>query len=149
VVAGLVRAASLPARERPHAVSIAGLAAETAAAHGMLQSVAGEGRVALGLVELSAWRVPGEWMDRLRRRAVPGRARQTAVPWPVLALTDREREVLRLLPSRLTQEEIAGELFVSRNTLKFHLRLIYRKLGARSRPDAVRIARELCLLPSG
>ena len=64
-------------------------------------------------------------------------------------LTERERDVLRLLPSRLTLREIAGELFVSQNTLKFHLRVIYRKLGVNSRAEAVASARALRLLPHG
>ena len=56
-------------------------------------------------------------------------------------LTDRERDVLRLLPSRLTLNEIAGELFVSVNTVKFHLRVVYRKLGVNGREAAADVAR--------
>ena len=58
-------------------------------------------------------------------------------------LTDRELVVLRTLPSRLTLREIAGELFISVNTLKFHLRVIYRKLGVSSRDEAAAVARRL------
>jgi len=61
-------------------------------------------------------------------------------------LTDRELAILRLLPGTLTQREIAGALFVTPNTLKTHLRAIYRKLGAESRLDAVSRARALDLL---
>ncbi len=61
-------------------------------------------------------------------------------------LTDREREVLRLLPSRLTLHEIASELSISMNTLKFHLKVIYRKLDCRSRAEAAGIARALTQL---
>ena len=64
-------------------------------------------------------------------------------------LTSRERDVMRLLPSRLTLREIASELFVSQNTLKFHLRVIYRKLGVNSRAEAVETARRLRLLARG
>ena len=46
--------------------------------------------------------------------------------------------MLRLLSSRLTTTEIAGTLFVSPNTLKSHMKSIYRKLDASSRTDAVR-----------
>ena len=46
-----------------------------------------------------------------------------------------------MLPSRLTLREIAGELFISVNTLKFHLRVIYRKLGVGSRTEAAEVAR--------
>ena len=45
-------------------------------------------------------------------------------------LSEREREVLRYLPTRLSSREIASELFVSLNTVKTHLRAIYRKLDA-------------------
>ena len=53
-------------------------------------------------------------------------------------LSDRELAVLRLLASRLTTTEIAGALFVSPNTLKSHMKSIYRKLDVSSRADAVR-----------
>ena len=54
--------------------------------------------------------------------------------------TERELEVLALLPLPLTTKEIGEELFVSRNTIKTHLRRIYRKLNASSREEAVLIA---------
>ena len=49
--------------------------------------------------------------------------------------------MLRLLAGRLTVREIAAELYVSPNTLKFHLKTIYRKLGVGSRAEAADIAR--------
>jgi LuxR family maltose regulon positive regulatory protein len=58
-------------------------------------------------------------------------------------LTDRERDVLRFMPSRLTVREIADELHVSVNTVKFHLRVIYRKLGVSSRAEAAQVARTM------
>jgi LuxR family maltose regulon positive regulatory protein len=61
-------------------------------------------------------------------------------------LTERERDVLRFLPSRLTVREIAEELCVSVNTLKFHLKVIYRKLGVTSRTEAAELAREMTSL---
>lgn len=60
--------------------------------------------------------------------------------------TERELEVMALLPSSLTTQEIGDELFVSRNTIKTHLRRIYRKLNASSREEAVLIARDRGLL---
>lgn len=67
---------------------------------------------------------------------------------PVLAeqLTEREAAVLRFLPTRMPNQQIASEMFVSVNTVKTHLRSIYRKLDATDRQEAVRRARELALL---
>ena len=119
-------------------------AVDLAAEHGMLQTVAADGGAVLDLVELAAWRVPSAWMDRLRRAldARPG-TRHSRAPGLVEELTSRERDVMRLLPSRLTLREIASELFVSQNTLKFHLRRdlpqARRELargGGRDRPAA-------------
>jgi LuxR family maltose regulon positive regulatory protein len=64
-------------------------------------------------------------------------------------LTPAELRVLRLLPSQLSYREIAGELFVSQNTVKTHVRSTYMKLGVCSRREAVELGRELNLLPTG
>ena len=61
-------------------------------------------------------------------------------------LTEREQAILRLLPGPMSQRELANALFVTANTLKTHLRAIYRKLGAESRGDAVARARALGLI---
>ena len=58
--------------------------------------------------------------------------------------------MLRYLPTNLTAPEIAGELSVSRNTVKTHMRNLYTKLGTHRRGEAVAHARDLGLLaPSG
>jgi ATP/maltotriose-dependent transcriptional regulator MalT len=62
-------------------------------------------------------------------------------------LSEREREVLRLLASGRTNTEVARDLFVSVGTVKSHTGNIYRKLGAKNRAEAVARARELELLP--
>jgi LuxR family transcriptional regulator, maltose regulon positive regulatory protein len=64
----------------------------------------------------------------------------------VEALSERELSVLRYLPSRLSNREIGDELYVSLNTVKSHLKTIYRKLDVDRRDDAVRRARQLGLL---
>jgi LuxR family transcriptional regulator, maltose regulon positive regulatory protein len=61
-------------------------------------------------------------------------------------LSEREREVLRLLATELTGPEIAGQLFVSVNTLRTHTKHIFAKLGVNTRRSAVRRAAELGLL---
>jgi LuxR family maltose regulon positive regulatory protein len=61
-------------------------------------------------------------------------------------LSERELAVLRLLASDLSQREIGAELYISLNTVKFHIRNIFRKLGVSSRPEAVARGRQLALL---
>ena len=56
-------------------------------------------------------------------------------------LSPREVNVLRYLCSQLTYREIAAALYVSVNTLKSHVRSIYRKLAVTSRADAVTCGR--------
>ena len=56
------------------------------------------------------------------------------------ALTEREREVLRLLADGLSNKRIGETLFISESTVKFHIRNIIRKLGVTKRTDAVYIA---------
>jgi LuxR family transcriptional regulator, maltose regulon positive regulatory protein len=61
-------------------------------------------------------------------------------------LSERELRVLQLLPTHLSNQEIAGELYVSLNTVKTHLKSVYRKLGVSSRSEAVAVSRALGLL---
>jgi DNA-binding NarL/FixJ family response regulator len=69
-----------------------------------------------------------------------GRTSATAsdVRWPgrELGLTDRESELLALLPTGMTNSELARQLFVSENTIKSQLRGLYAKLGVRNRTQA-------------
>jgi LuxR family transcriptional regulator, maltose regulon positive regulatory protein len=69
-----------------------------------------------------------------------------ATPMIVERLSEREREVLRLLSEMLSTAEIGTEMYISVNTVKTHLRSIYRKLSAAHRGEAVRRARELELI---
>ena len=80
----------------------------------------------------------------LRRLAAASRAREEAV----LAdpISEGEMRILRLLPSDLTLRQIGERLFLSVNTVKSHTRLLYRKLDASSREEAVARARELHLV---
>jgi LuxR family maltose regulon positive regulatory protein len=60
-------------------------------------------------------------------------------------LSQAEIRVLRYLPTSLTMQEIAGQLYVSVNTVRTHTRHIYEKLGAHSRHEVVDAARALGL----
>jgi LuxR family maltose regulon positive regulatory protein len=71
-------------------------------------------------------------LARLRRRLA---ALQTANRTDTL--TERELAVLQLLAGPLSLREIAEKLYVSLNTVKTHVRAIYRKLGVSTRHDAV------------
>ena len=80
-----------------------------------------------------------------RRRGYDAPAAEQA-PLIVDQLSEREREVLRHVAAMLSTAEIASEMFISVNTVKTHLKSIYRKLAAAHRGEAVRRARELDLL---
>jgi len=61
-------------------------------------------------------------------------------------LTETEIRVLRYLPTHLSRQEIANELYISANTVKTHMRHLYAKLGTHRRAEAVKRARALGLL---
>jgi LuxR family transcriptional regulator, maltose regulon positive regulatory protein len=67
-------------------------------------------------------------------------------PPPLEPLSDSEIRVLRYLPTNLSGPEIAGELYVSHNTVRTHITHLYGKLGTHTRAEAVARARALGLL---
>jgi ATP/maltotriose-dependent transcriptional regulator MalT len=86
-----------------------------------------------------------ELLEMLADETQSGLGPQARVRAATGELSPAEQRVLRLLMTRLTQREIANELYVSLNTVKTHARVIYRKLGVGSRTAAVAAARELNL----
>jgi LuxR family maltose regulon positive regulatory protein len=79
--------------------------------------------------------------------AAPVQAPDQAAPVLVVEpLTEREREVLAHLSAMLNTAEVASEMYISVNTVKTHLKNIYRKLAADHRGEAVRRARQLQLI---
>lgn len=88
----------------------------------------------------------GEAAPEIRERAEAALARLTSgQPEPSAgpALTPRELEVLQLLAGGARDREIAAELGLSGDGVRYHLKNIYRKTGAKGRTDAVRVARSL------
>jgi LuxR family maltose regulon positive regulatory protein len=84
---------------------------------------------------------PGVLTELLARteRVLTARTRAAGVARgrPAEPLSEREQEILRWLNSQLSLREIAGQLFVSYDTVKTHTRHIYRKLGVSNREQAV------------
>jgi LuxR family maltose regulon positive regulatory protein len=71
---------------------------------------------------------------------------QPEIQHPPLHLTQRERQVLNLVATGMTNQQIADELVIARGTVKKHLDNIYAKLGVGSRTQALARATELDLL---
>jgi LuxR family maltose regulon positive regulatory protein len=67
-------------------------------------------------------------------------------PPPLEPLSGSEIRVLRYLPTNLSMRQIAGELYVSHNTVRTHISHLYGKLGTHTRAEAVARARALGLL---
>ena len=90
--------------------------------------------------------VLGEGVDRLDEEIA-------AMPQPEdgvsSGLTRAELRLLPLLSTHLSFKEIGERLHVSRNTIKTQAISVYRKLGASSRSQAVAVAEDLGLVPSG
>jgi DNA-binding NarL/FixJ family response regulator len=80
---------------------------------------------------------PDELLARVRRLV---RSTMPVAPAVASRLTARETEVLRLLAEGCEPAEIAKQLFISRRTVGTHLENIMRKLGVRSRAQAVALA---------
>ena len=80
----------------------------------------------------------------MQRGAIDGRLR-----WPGrdVGLTERESELLALLPTGMTNQQLAEHLYVSDNTIKAQVRSLYAKLGVHNRTQAATIAGQDLLGP--
>ena len=145
----LLTAAAIERRD-PMTASILGGAVQNARERGFVNTVVTTApQVTSYLVEHSTRMRPGPFTEHLIIAALEVRAAQAkAVPSRhVLAesLTTAELRILKLLPAS-TYLQMADTLYISRNTVKTHLRSIYQKLCVTSRAEAIERAVELRLL---
>ena len=73
---------------------------------------------------------PAGWMRQVQEAAATN---------PLVQLSPRQREVLHLLSLGMDNDQIAERLYISRNTVKFHVRTIYTRLGVHNRVEASRV----------
>ena len=89
---------------------------------------------------------PNSYLETLLAAERTGASLSAGQAQLVEPLTRRELSLLQFLPTRMTNQEIADALYLSVNTVKSHLRSVYRKLDVAARDAAVERAAELGLL---
>jgi DNA-binding NarL/FixJ family response regulator len=104
---------------------------------GALEDIAAAVRAVAGGDALIAPPLARKLVDLVVHR-VPARVGPPELPH----LTPREREVLGLIASGMSNREIARTLFLSEKTVKFHASNVLQKLGARNRAQAIVYARD-------
>ena len=85
-------------------------------------------------------KIAGKLLQRIRELDIPVKTSALAAVAIRTALTDRELEILKLVSEGHTNGRIARELWVTEQTVKFHLSNTYRKLGVANRTEASRYA---------
>ena len=150
LVRQILLAATAIERGDPSAGGILGGAVHLARQQGYLNTVVTAApQVTSYLIEHAALLRPDPFADQLTaaarevRAAQPGAGQLRSVLTEPLTAT--EQRILKLLPTS-TYLQIADTLYVSRNTVKTHLRSIYQKLGVASRSEALERAVDLRLL---
>ncbi len=146
LVRQVLLAAAAIGRGDPKAAGLVGDVLRTARHEGFLHTVVTTApQVTRYLVEHSAHLQPEPFLDRVIGAALEVRTTQPQTPHLAAPLTTAELRVLELLPTT-NYVQMAATLYISRNTIKTHLRSIYQKLGASSRSEAIQRAVNLHLL---
>jgi DNA-binding NarL/FixJ family response regulator len=83
---------------------------------------------------------PAGWLRQVK---------QSAQDSPLAQLSPRQREVLQLLALGMDNDQIAARLYISRNTVKFHVRTIYGRLGVHNRVEAARVLAGASVVSAG
>ena len=148
LVRQVLLAAAAIERGDPEAAGIVGDVLQAARHEGFLHTVVTTApQVTRYLIEQSSYALPDPFLERIIGAALEVRATQPEPSGRILTvpLTDAELRVLKLLPTT-SYAQMAVTLYISRNTVKTHLRSIYQKLGGSSRSEAIQRAIELRLL---
>jgi DNA-binding NarL/FixJ family response regulator len=82
---------------------------------------------------------PAGWLRQVQEAAATN---------PLVQLSPRQREVLHLLSLGMDNDQIAERLYISRNTVKFHVRTIYGRLGVHNRVEAARVLAGASVAPA-
>jgi LuxR family transcriptional regulator, maltose regulon positive regulatory protein len=132
----------------PQAMMVLTRAFELAEPQGYVRIFLDEGEPMLALLHHATSRgVAPDYLDKLL--AAFGTTAQVSSPLAAVLidpLSEREREILRLIAAGLSTDEIADELVIVVGTVRNHMKHIYSKLDAHSRLQAVERARTLHLL---
>lgn len=122
--------------------------------HGLVRSVLDMGAEALALADACVAAhgaqdpVLAFYVDHLHQQQQRHRpAARQATAAPCEPLSERELEILRALAQSMSNKRIALALGISPETVKWHLRNVYAKLGVMGRDDAVASARGMGLVP--
>jgi LuxR family maltose regulon positive regulatory protein len=131
--------------DRASALAVLGAVVAECEIENMLGLFRDGGPSVLGLARALYGVAPTAFLRQIVERRVavarPVRTRALVVP-----LTDKEYTVLSLLPTRMSNTEIAQRLGISHNTVKTHLKHIYRKFNAVRRSEVISVAEQLHML---
>jgi LuxR family maltose regulon positive regulatory protein len=138
------------AGKKNEALETLNAALSAAAPTGLFRLFVDEGDALRALLHEVKPRLAGEapvvYANRLLEALSGGPAKPKTGDRPAALLSERELEILHYLAQGLTYEEIGRQLFLSLNTIQFHVKNIYGKLLVNKRVQAIEKAREMRLI---
>jgi LuxR family transcriptional regulator, maltose regulon positive regulatory protein len=142
-IAAAVSTAGDPVASGEHLDLLLGIAQE----HGFLTSIIDHGPVIIEKISAHVALHPSRFGESFLIRVRDAQARASSSAEGLDSpLSPREQQILNLLATGLSLAQIASALFVSPNTLKTHLRNLYRKMKVNGRKEAVDVGQRLLLV---